>query len=528
MLLAKKFFPLRINTVVVAWAMASLAAAQQHDGAKKLNLTDNFQYSLETQVSVADGKTPLWLNANKYGLSSLEETNGYVRATVERPLKTDSLRKWGVGFGLDVAATHNYTSRFVVQQAYAELRWLHGAVTVGSKQEPMQLKNNTLSTGAQTLGINARPVPQVRLGLPDYWALPLTGGWVHLKGHLAYGMMTDQNWQKKFTSEVNSHTKGTLYHSKAGYIKIGKEEGFFPVSFEMGLEMATLFGGKAFVKQDDGTLQTYEGEKGAVAFWHALKPSGGDDGETVYRNAAGDILGSWVARLNFDADTWRLSIYADKFFEDHSSMFQLDYDGYGKGEEWEKKDKRKYLIYDFKDIMLGAELAFKYDKPIRHLLFEYIYSKYQSGPIYHDHTQNMSDHIGGDDNFYNHQIFGGWQHWGMVLGNPLYMSPIYNDDGQIMVSDNRFMAFHLGADGARNRFEWRMLATWQEGVGTYQKPFLKAKRNFSFMLESGWHFGKTPQKGWHIKCAYGMDLGRLLDNNYGAQITLAYRGLFKN
>ena len=60
-----------------------------------------------------------------------------------------------------------------MQQAFAELRWLHGALTIGSKERTMELKNNRLSSGAQTLGINARPVPQVRLSLPEYWRLPI-------------------------------------------------------------------------------------------------------------------------------------------------------------------------------------------------------------------------------------------------------------------------------------------------------------------------------------------------------------------
>ena len=521
-------YAIRLSLTALALFWINIAVAQHKESKKKLDLADNLQYKVEAQAAYADGKTPLWLNANKYGLSSLEEKNGYVRATLERPLKTDSLRHWGLGFGLDMAVTQNFSSRVVAQQAYIEARWLHAAISLGSKQQPMQLKNNTLSTGSQTLGINARPVPQVRVELPDYWALPFFGGWVHFKGHVAYGIMTDDKWQKSFTDGDNSYTEGTLLHTKAGYLKIGKEDGYYPLSLELGLEMAGLFGGKAFVKQSDGSFRNYSGEKGAKAFLHVLMPGGSDDGESVYQNVAGDILGSWVARLNYDADTWKLSLYADKFFEDHSSMFQLDYDGYGEGEEWEKSKKRKFLVYDFKDMLLGAELSFKYDRFVRHLLFEYIYTKYQSGPIYHDHTPNMSDHIGGDDNFYNHLIFNGWQHWGMVMGNPLYLSPLYNEDGMIMVKDNRFKAYHLGADGGRNKFNWRMLATWQEGVGTYQNPYLKEKRNFSFMIEAGWRLGKNKSKSrWDLKCAYGMDLGKLLGDNYGAQVTLAYKGVVK-
>ena len=137
--------------------------------------------------SVSNEKTPLWLNANKYGLSSLEKNNGYMRAAVIRPLRADSARRWGIGYGLDLAVPYHFTSNYVVQQAFFEARWLNGSISIGSREYPMELKNNRLSSGSQTLGINARPVPQVRLALQDYWELPILNGWLHLKGHIAYG-----------------------------------------------------------------------------------------------------------------------------------------------------------------------------------------------------------------------------------------------------------------------------------------------------------------------------------------------------
>ena len=44
-----------------------------------LSLTASAQITINTeaQASFSDGRTPLWLNANKYGLSSLDHTNGY-------------------------------------------------------------------------------------------------------------------------------------------------------------------------------------------------------------------------------------------------------------------------------------------------------------------------------------------------------------------------------------------------------------------------------------------------------------------
>ena len=74
------------------------------------------------------------------------------------------------------------------------------------------------------------------------------------------------------------------------------------------------------------------------------------------KNVEGDQLGSWVMRINYENEDFMAAVYADKFFEDHSSMFQLDYDGYGSGDEWDVRKDHKYLLYDFKDWMLGAEV----------------------------------------------------------------------------------------------------------------------------------------------------------------------------
>ena len=106
----------------------------------------------------------------------------------------------------------------------------------------MELKNSELSSGSQTLGINARPIPQVRIALPDYWTIPYTKNWLAVKGHIAYGMTTDDGWQKDFTKQEMRYNEHTLYHSKAGYLKVGPGK----LTAELGLEMACQFGGKIY------------------------------------------------------------------------------------------------------------------------------------------------------------------------------------------------------------------------------------------------------------------------------------------
>lgn len=513
--------------ILLLLSVSGVSFSQTNDGEKGgIPLGKGLGYNVEMQSTFSDGRTPLWMNANRHGLSSLETGNGYFRAGVFRPLRTDSARRWGIGYGVDLAVPYNFTSNFVVQQAFAEGRWLHGSLTVGSKQYPMELKNNRLSSGSQTLGINARPVPQVRLALPDYWTLPFGSGWIHLKGHIAYGRMTDDSWQHDFTGKRSKYADDVLYHSKAGYLKIGNEDRFCPFSIELGLEMASSFGGTSYLPDGQGGMTAVKGKTGLGAYWKAFLPGGADAGETTYQNVEGNQVGSWLVRMNWDTEMWRMSIYADKYFEDHSAMFQLDYDGYGEGDEWQVKKKHRYLLYDFKDIMLGAEFRMKYDRWVNSVVFEYIYSKYQSGPIYHDHTSAVPDHIGGKDNFYNHGIYTGWQHWGQVIGNPLYRSPIYNSDGTISVQDNRFMAFHLGIDGRPlERLTYRLLASWQEGLGTYDDPYDKKHHNVSFLVEGEYAFGGRLLEGWSVRGGYAMDFGRILGNNFGFQLTVAKTGL---
>lgn len=488
-------------------------------------LTENLRYHVEMQATISQGKTPLWLQANRFGLSSLEHSNGYLRAAVIRPVPSDTVGKWGLGYGADVAVASHFSSHTVVQQCYVELRWLKGLLSVGSKEYPMELKDNQLSSGAQTFGINARPIPQVRLALPDYWTLPVLHDWLHLKGHVAFGRMTDDRWQHDFTDRKSKFVDGTLYHSKAGYLKIGQQHRRW--SLELGLEMGATFGGTAYRPGSDGKMEVLHNNNGLGAYWQAFVPGGSDVNETNYRNIEGNQLGSWLFRFNYDDPDLGWSVYADKFFEDHSAMFQLDYDGYGSGDEWNRKKKCRYFIYEFKDIMLGAELRLHRVNWLHSVVAEYLYTKYQSGPIYHDHTPSISDHVGGQDDFYNHSIFTGWQHWGQVMGNPLYLSPIYNKDGRIMVANNRFMAIHLGCSGTlAHRLDYRLLATWQDGLGTYMNPYAHRRYNTSLLVEANYQFASRSLSGWGVTGSFGLDTGEIRGNNSGFQLTVTKRGVF--
>jgi len=485
----------------------------------------------EAQVTAASGDhAPLWLNANKYGLSSVGTSYGYLRVGGFRPVETDSAKRWAVGYGADMALAYNMQLPMIVQQAFVDVRWHKLMLTVGSKEQPMQLKDQRLSSGSQTLGVNARPVPSVRLSLPDYWSIPGLRGWLAVKGHVAYGLQTDDQWQRDFTKEQSKYTTHTRIHTKAGYLRIGKADK--PLNVELGLEMGCQYGGTSYVRLEEQTeftfLKSQGGLKGAL---HALIPSGYEANEVdiTYKNVDGNHLGSMVGRVNLDYPSWGVSAYVDHFFEDHSQIFFFANDGYGNGDDWQETKENHYFVYDMRDALLGLELRLNRFRWMNKMVLEYIYTKYQSGPVYHDHTPSISHQISGQDDYYNHALFSGWQHWGQVIGNPLYRSPLYNDDNRVMVKDNRFVALHMALAGQpADCLSYRLMASWQRGFGTYKIPLPEPQENFSMLAELEY----TPVKlkalrGWSLRCAMGIDRGKLLGDNLGCQLTVGRR-LFIN
>ncbi|MFR8356153.1 MAG: hypothetical protein ACLVEJ_11210 [Parabacteroides sp.] len=131
--------------------------------------TKGLSYRAETGVSFSGGEhTPFWLTANKQGLSSIEKNNGYLRAGVFRELESD--KRFSYAFGADLAVAYNFTSTFVVQQLYADLKYRCLGLSIGSKERHSEFNNSLLSSGGLTFSGNARPIPQVRIGIFQEYA----------------------------------------------------------------------------------------------------------------------------------------------------------------------------------------------------------------------------------------------------------------------------------------------------------------------------------------------------------------------
>ena len=169
------------------------------------------------------------------------------------------------------------------------------------------------------------------------------------------------------------------------------------------------------------------------------------------------------------------------------------------------------------------EITFHKNRVIGSLVYEYISTKDQTGPVYWDHTPEIPEQVSGTDNYYNHGIYTGWQHWGMGIGNPLVMSPIYNDDGEIVFKSNRSQGHHFGVMGNPvNDLRYRILFSFTRNWGTYSLPFYEIKKNGNVLMELTY----TPHqlKGWDFTGSLGVDRGGMLGKSAGGMLTIRKTG----
>ncbi len=475
-------------------------------------LIEDVQYGVSLRGTGSSGdNAPFWFTNNRYGLGAVRNNTFLARTYIKRDAEADSLRNWRIGYGADVAAGYGNQSEFCIQQAYVDFQWKMLRLSLGQKQRASELKREELSTGGMTLGINARPLPQVRLEMPDFWDIPGTKGWLGFKAHIAYGWYTDNRWQRNWNAGgPELYTQNSMFHSKSLLIKIGNPQKF-PLTLKWGIEMACQFGGSGYNETDLRGNPIQQKVKLGTNLWNAFIASGGDVNDDVYRNAAGNHVGSWHCRLDWTGKGWSVGAYMDHFFEDHSQLS---------------------MQYGFwKDMLLGVEVNLPTNRFVSSLVYEHIGTMNQSGPIYHDATAENPQQISANDAYYCNHIYGSWQHGGFVMGNPLIPSPLYNEylgKGRMLLNYfNRVNAHHVAMEGSPlSWLSWRAMYTYEKNLGSYDVPVKDPLYGHFLLLEATYRPKNI--KGLSITAAYGHNHGSLLGKANGAMLTVSWDGRFEN
>lgn len=425
--------------------------------------------------------TPLWQAGNQHGLSSIDN-NTYIRGAA---FFNNTYRSWKLKTGIDLAAAAGFTSTFIVQQAYADIRYKWIGLWAGSREINSELLNQQLSSGGLTWSGNARPIPQIAIGIFDYVQLaPKVQG----KAELSYGWFTDTKYQEGNVGDDYSYTRKIKYHHKSFFFRFGQPKGKW--QFDIGMSLDAQFGGFKERGNDVGDLGN-----GWKDYWNVLIPqSGGNDapgGEQVWYQ--GNYMGSEHIKLTYKRTNFSISGYIENYYDDFSGMGKLN----GLDGLW------------------GIEFKANQSQAINNIVIEYYQTTSQSGPL-HGLDGSVVGKTGGADDYYNNAWYPGWTHWGMSMGNPLIASPIYNQNGNLAFLYNRVKAIHLGLSGdITPEWVYRAKLSLNRTWGTPYKPIPEVLENFSTFAE----FKYVPSKwqGWSFTASAAFDMGDIYGDNLGFQ-----------
>lgn len=459
----------------------------------KTPFRDKLELKIESAgVFTTGDNAPFWVTNNNYGIGWSERNNQYIRTGVfaDKSFSNNSLK---LSFGADALIANNFESDIYIQQLYVDINYWNVGLSIGQKERTMPFLNNSLSSGSMVLSNNIRPIPQAEFGTLGFIALPFTNNSLHFMGGFSFGYYTDNKYRKKVDNKT--YMKDVLYHHKYGYLKYEKPESQW--NMIVGLDGGAQWGGERYT---DGKYNYSDPNNISDLFRIFINARGGRNANPGdQENKLGDSYGSYVARFNYKLkNKSSFTIYYEHFFEDRSGM----------------------LFYNFPDGTYGIEYNVNERQLISGFLFEYIYSKNQSGHPKYDSNGNRIWNKGAD-NYYNNGMYVSNQNYGFTIGNPIFTSPYYNKGKHLMISDNRLSAYHLGISGWFNKYiTYKTLLTISYGYGTPFEQF--GKRRDQFMSQFGITYNNPQNKEWLFSGSLAYDNTQtIIGKNFGGQIKIA-------
>lgn len=395
-----------------------------------------------------------------------------------------------------------------LQELYVDAKYRSVFLTVGLKENGSKMLNDRLSSGDMTYSINSRPMPGVRAGFWTPQNIPFTNGWVLISGELGYYKQTDSGWLEDHYNYYNNFiTKDLWFNYKYCYFHTKLSQ---PFSVTIGMQAAAQFGGELVRYNNGEVCESVNMKPDASTFVRMLLPgSGGTNaGDKAYYE--GNHIGSWdvMGRYRFDDNT-ELKAYYQSPWEDGSGIGKMNgFDGLY-GIEY-KNSNRKGLV-------TGA-------------VVEYLDLMNQGGPIHFEPDDiegtTITNGATGGDNYYKNYTYNGYQYYGRTIGSPVLRSPYYNCDGYLSLTDTRLRSFHVAVEGCvSDDFSYRAKFAYTKSWGTVFLPISVPRESLSAMIECVYDCKNVP--GLNFKGQIAIDRGKLYGDNFGALLSVSYRGLLK-
>lgn len=321
--------------------------------------------------------------------------------------------------------------------------------------------------------LNYRPYPKVRLSTSGFIPFFVAKRWLRLSAEYDEGLLTDQ----RIVDKPHLHHKSLMFQFRTSST----------MRFILGINHYVFWGGKS-----DQYGQLPDHLNNYISYVTG-RPGSADFPVTDQLNVAGNQLGSYLLTIEKEFENFHLEIRANHPFEDGSGM------GF---------ENLKDNLYTF---------HFRKNKAYNLLnewVFEYLYSKHQSGnpPL---QAGQKAEHYRGMDNYFNHSIYQtGFTYLGRSMGTPLFEPIRFNQEGIVSgLANNRVSAFHLGAKGYLIRaLQWKALVTYSRNFGTYAQPYDPFRRQLYSLGELIWTSKNHP---FLLSALMAVDVGDLTTNQLG-------------
>ncbi len=434
---------------------------------------NTFSASLETTgISGNREGLPFWFTSNNLGKYSPSAswqwlTEGQLSGYI-------SIRnRYKVSYGTDITlSVSDKNTEAKIIQAWAGFAGKTLSFKAGNFADEVILGGLSSSNGNIVRSLNFRPYPMVRLSTSGYIPFLFAKKWLRFKASYDEGILLDDRIDQR------PHLHHTLL---GGQFLINKT-----LKLSLEIDRFAFWGGKSSrygqLPDDFGSYFRYIlGIKGSSKFVE------GDQ-----NNVAGNQIGSYTIFAEKDLSDYQLQLRISHPFEDGSGMELLNF-----------RDNI-YSLYLSKN---------KSGSIIDELLFEYMYTKHQSGSS--SVASGRWNDAQGRDDYFNHSVYQtGFSYYGYSMGSPLFYPLVRNADGIVSgFGNNRISAFHVGAKGyVSKQIAWKTLLTYSRNFGTYSKPYTPLRKQFCSLAEFIWKSEKYPLS---VSGQFAADFGELLKDQFG-------------
>jgi hypothetical protein len=466
-----------------------------------------------SSTTVSDGPlTPMWLWANQWGRFD-EGSEVYARVGDTLLIKKHFSLNAGIG------GVYQFSSRYAyLHEGFLSAKYYNVSLAAGLQAYSPWSINDNLTSGMFLGSSNARPIPRVSAGLYNYVNVPLTKGWLQVKGGISQGVINDYQQQER------GHN-GDLLHEKFAYMRLGH----WAVKPYAGVIHSAIFGGEGI----------------EVDFWPTFFGQGSEKlGGGEATNVAGAHMGMYDFGIDWEVGHWKTRFYFQKPFSDGTGMYinwgmnkdfiagilleQTNGNGIlsGLSLEWIKTSYQSGLgILDPYDPDLvdpdNPSVTGVYffpgsmDDPAA-FMAKYYPSVEANGWGKNDIVNwleqkvNHGYEFGGRDDYMNNGMYyAGWSYYGRSTGTPLYHSAdqvrayapewSFNDVGTYFVN-NRVDGVHIGLQGCFRQISYRLKTTFTMNYGSYSREY---QGHYSWEKTNGYFF-----EGGLFQGYYGLELDR--------------------